>query len=126
MKTIWTIMKKELSRVFKDKKLIFTILIMPGLLIFAVYSLMGDAISKQIEETMNQMDYKLYVKNASVEYINLLETLDVFEIVEFEEEDIDYKVKVVEEKRVAYLIFSDDFENTLLDGANVEFYYNSL
>lgn len=49
MKNIWTVMKKELARVFKDKKLIVTIFILPGLIIFTIYTLMGAAMGKMIE-----------------------------------------------------------------------------
>ena len=40
MKTILTIIKKEFARFFKDTRLMLTTLILPGLLIFAMYSLM--------------------------------------------------------------------------------------
>lgn len=42
MKTIFTIIKKEFSRFFKDTRLWITAILLPGLLIFAVYSLMGS------------------------------------------------------------------------------------
>lgn len=41
MKTVFTIIKKEFARFFKDTRLMLTTLILPGLLIFALYSLMG-------------------------------------------------------------------------------------
>lgn len=44
MKNILTVVKKELSRVFKDKKLIL-LLIFPGILLYAMYSIMGGAIN---------------------------------------------------------------------------------
>lgn len=43
MKDILTIIKKELVRVFKDPKLVLTMFILPGLMIFGLYSLMGSA-----------------------------------------------------------------------------------
>ena len=39
MKNILTIIKKELIRVFKDKRLVFTTILMPGLMIFLLYSI---------------------------------------------------------------------------------------
>lgn len=45
MRNIWRIMKKELSRVFTNKKLIFSVFILPGVFIFGIYSLMGSAMS---------------------------------------------------------------------------------
>lgn len=40
-----TIMKKELSRFFMDRKLLLTTVIMPGLMIYIIYSLMGGMFS---------------------------------------------------------------------------------
>ncbi|HHT98791.1 MAG TPA: ABC transporter permease [Acholeplasma sp.] len=49
MKHILIVMRKELARVFTDKKLIFTTIILPGLLLFVVYSLIGSAMSQMVE-----------------------------------------------------------------------------
>ena len=49
MKTIWTIMRKELARVFKDPKLIISVLILPGLLLYGLYSIMGNIMSETEE-----------------------------------------------------------------------------
>lgn len=43
MKTVLTIIKKECYRVFKDRRLLLS-LILPGLLIYCIYSLMGNVI----------------------------------------------------------------------------------
>ena len=40
MKSVFTIVKKEFARFFKDKRMIITVLL-PGLLIYVVYSIMG-------------------------------------------------------------------------------------
>ncbi len=42
MKTILTIIKKEFSRFFKDTRLWITAILLPGLLIFALYNIMGS------------------------------------------------------------------------------------
>ncbi len=42
MKNIFTLIKKEFSRFFKDRRMIITILL-PGVLIYALYSVMGTA-----------------------------------------------------------------------------------
>ena len=43
MKSILTIMKKEFTRVFKDRRLLIS-LVLPGVLIYIIYSLMGNVI----------------------------------------------------------------------------------
>lgn len=59
MKTILTIIKKEFFRVFKDRRLLLS-LILPGVLIYCIYSVMGDAIGNlsQPDETQT---YKVAV-----------------------------------------------------------------
>ena len=47
------IIKKELTRVFSDKKLVFSLFILPAVLVIGIYSLMGkmmDSMSQDIEE----------------------------------------------------------------------------
>ena len=43
MRNIWTIMKKEFDRFFKDKRMVVSTLLLPGLMIYFVYSIMGTA-----------------------------------------------------------------------------------
>lgn len=45
--SIVTIMKKELARFFGDKKIVFSTILLPGLLIYILYSFMGSALSNQ-------------------------------------------------------------------------------
>lgn len=48
MKTgVLTIFRKELARFFGDKRMAFTTILLPGLLIFFLYSFMGSALSNQ-------------------------------------------------------------------------------
>ena len=51
----WTIIKKEFARFFGDKQLLFTSVIMPGLLIYIIYSLMGSGISKMATEGADEL-----------------------------------------------------------------------
>ena len=45
MRNIWTIMRKEFARFFKDKRMILTTVLLPGLLIYGIYSLIGGAMN---------------------------------------------------------------------------------
>ena len=45
MSNIFTIMKKELKRFFTDRRMLIS-LIMPGLIIFIIYTLIGSFISE--------------------------------------------------------------------------------
>ena len=50
-KGIWTIMKKELARFFKDGRMCLTTLLLPGLMIYILYSFMWDALCSQLNVT---------------------------------------------------------------------------
>ena len=48
MKNIMTIIKKEFARFFGDKRLVFGTIILPGLLIFVLYTLIGTVMDTTI------------------------------------------------------------------------------
>ena len=53
MKTVLTIMKKEFARIFKDKRLVLS-LILPGVLIYCIYSLLGSVIGNMLTPGADQ------------------------------------------------------------------------
>ncbi len=55
MRSIWTIFKKEWDRVIKDKRLILTVMILPGLMIFLIYSFMGSALQSMEDNLPSQI-----------------------------------------------------------------------
>lgn len=59
MKTVLTIMKKEFARIFKDKRLVLS-LILPGVLLYCIYSLLGGVIGDMVSPDKNQT-YKIAV-----------------------------------------------------------------
>lgn len=59
---VWTIVRKEFARFFGDRALLFTAVIMPGLLIYIVYSLMGENIGKSHQDD-NEGPTTVYVDN---------------------------------------------------------------
>ncbi|HRX42523.1 MAG TPA: hypothetical protein P5315_07080, partial [Clostridia bacterium] len=71
---IFTIMKKELRRVFFDRKLAFTVFVMPGLTIAIIYSLMGGMIEKMGSDTSEHIAV-IKTINAPVEFIEAQKTL---------------------------------------------------
>ena len=46
---ILTIMKKELARFFGDKRMAFTTILLPGLMIYFMYNFMGSAIGDMVK-----------------------------------------------------------------------------
>lgn len=53
MRNIWTVFRKEVYRVFSDKRLILTIFILPGLSIYLIYTIMGSLLSDMDDEVEN-------------------------------------------------------------------------
>ena len=46
---VFTIMKKECTRIFSDRKLFFTAVLLPGILIFVMYNVMGTFMQRMFE-----------------------------------------------------------------------------
>lgn len=127
-----TIIKKELTRFFGDKRMLMTAL-MPGLLIYAMYSVMGEGFSSMhtVEEDYN---YKVQVVNMPQALVGLkeMEGLEISEITSADIEDTKNLVKEGEQDLL--VVFPADFDEQLLTydvttattpAPNVEIYYNS-
>ena len=129
-----TIIKKEFARFFGDRQLIFTAIIMPGLLIYLIYTLMGNGMSQMMTEGMDE--------NVTVRVENMPETLapmfadtDILNIKvlpsPFTQKDID----LLEDKEIntVLLRFPTNFDTLLVTydpqsgelAPNIEIYYNS-
>ena len=52
-------MKKEFARFFGDKRLVFTTILMPGLMIYILYTLLGQGIMKQFAASKDYV-YQIY------------------------------------------------------------------
>ena len=126
-----TIIKKEFARFFGDRQLLFTTVIMPGLLIYIIYSLMGTGIQKMISEGANEV-VTLQVENMPTSMAPLFNSIDS-NLVVTEQSITDDDIKKLEEKDVNSVIirFPEDFDETIALGATsdsvpaVEIYYNS-
>ena len=61
-RTVLTIMKKECSRIISDRKLFFTAVLLPGILIFVMYSFIGTFMSGMFEADENHI-HEIHVVN---------------------------------------------------------------
>ncbi len=130
---ILTIMKKEFSKFFGDKRMVFTTLLLPGLMIFLMYSIMGDAIKSfvSVDETYV---YKVYVSNMPESIKDDINTLN-FDITQTEEKDFDaVKTQITDKNADMLVIFPGDFDAAVSSydaakssqkAANVDVYYNT-
>ena len=76
---ILTIFRKECARFFGDKSLVFTGILMPGLLIFLIYNLMGKGIEGEINDEMERSmaEVQLYAENMPAEIVPLFDSLPI-------------------------------------------------
>ena len=58
MSNIWSVMRKEFARFFKDKRMVVSSFLLPGLMIYLVYSIMGSAMGSQFN-TEDDYKYKI-------------------------------------------------------------------
>lgn len=131
-KDMFTIIKKEFARFFGDKRLVFTTVLMPGLLIYVLYSFMGKGM---MNEFSTDDDYvaKAYVQNMPEELAPVLESLSAewTQVSETQAEDV--KVQIGEKEADVLVIFPESFiadvaaydATTGTTAPNVAIYYNS-
>ena len=124
MREIFVIVKKELKRFFTDKRMIMS-LILPGVLIFVLYSLMGNFIGKAITPA-DDYEYVICVENESVTLDGYLSTLG-FKYKKVNAPREEAEKKLVDKVIDLYVSFSEDFDDAGADkaGKNVVIEYNS-
>ena len=127
----WTIIKKEFARFFGDRQLLFTTVIMPGLLIYIIYSLMGSGIQKMVTEGANEV-VTMRVENMPPSLAPVLGSIDS-SIVVVEQPFTDEEIAQLEDKEINAVMvrFPEDFDEIVFAGKqndttpSVEIYYNS-
>lgn len=124
MREIFVIVKKELKRFFTDKRMIMS-LILPGVLIFVLYSLMGNFIGKAITPA-DDYEYVICVENESVTLDGYLSALG-FKYKKVNAPREEAEKKLVDKEIDLYVSFSEDFDDAGADkaGKNVVIEYNS-
>lgn len=126
MNNIFTIMKKELKRFFTDRRMLIS-LIMPGLIIFIIYTLIGSFISEGLNVD-KEYTYNVYVENIPEEYKVILDESEYKINYIDEDKTIDeIRADISEKEADLYLGFDENFENKLENNLlpNVTIYYNS-
>ena len=129
---VLTIIKKEFARFFGDRQLLFTTIILPGLLIYLIYSFMGMGIKKMATEGTDE-EVTVCVENLPASMAPLVDAIPatVVSSQTVSQEDID-KLED-KELNVVLVRFPEAFDETVAvydpqSGApapNVEIYYNS-
>ena len=130
-----TIIKKEFARFFGDRQLLFTTVIMPGLLIYIIYSLMGTGIQKMVTEGASEV-VTLQVENMPQSLAPMFYSFDS-SIVVMEQAIADEDIAQLEDKEnnAVLVRFPENFEKKIHSDnsecsenseiPNVELFYNS-
>lgn len=130
---IWTIARKEFSRFFKDKGMVFSTILLPGLMIYVLYTFMGSGMSSMFgvdEEFVPKMS----VVNMPESIDAMVETFDVTDVTSDQIEEI--KAELQDKNAVTNLlvVFPENFDVDVMAydnltatnaAPNVEVYYNS-
>ena len=127
---IYTILRKEMARFFKDKRLVITTLILPGLMIFIMYTFMGNMMKKQFSVADDYVA-KVYVKNLPPSIDKKLDK-KMLEI-EIVEGNLENYKKLVSEKEADLVVnFPASFDKEVAEyktgegkAPQVEIFYNS-
>lgn len=134
MRKIWTIVKKELTRFFTDRRMLVT-LILPGVIIFLMYSVMGNFLDDALSAD-DQHVYIVYVENqpSAFEMFNSNEamTIEIHQSSELSMEDIKNGIK--DRTIDLFIQFEDEFMDKIaaydpLSGTlapHIEIFYNSI
>ncbi len=126
MKNILTIIKKEFFRMFTDRRMLRTILL-PGVLIYVIYSLMGSAIYNMTE---TEEDYKptAYIVATPASLASVFSS--AFELVECD--SLDAAKQMVSDGNLDIVaVFPDNFDELIIlnqseNIPNVQVWYDSV
>ena len=133
MKNIWTIMKKEFSRFFKDKRLVLA-LVLPGILIYLIYSFLGNGIFSKLGGTDENYVYQIYTANMPEAFKEPFSKTDKIELHAISSEEANaVKDKVADKDTDLLVVFPEDFEEAyeaVKNGTSetypqVQLYYNT-
>lgn len=126
----WTIIKKECARFFGDRTMLMTTVIMPGLLIYLIYSFMGNNFMQPKDEEPAIM----YVENLPESVHPILEALPLVMVTEnFDAEKLRNEL-VLKDSKYILLVFPEDFDSLTAQydpisghqmAPNVQLLYNS-
>ncbi|MGN0169567.1 MAG: ABC transporter permease [Lachnospiraceae bacterium] len=130
---VMTIIRKEFKRFFGDRRLWFSTIVLPGLLIYVLYSIMGNMMQDAFTPDEGY-EPVIYVCNAPQSVQTILKSLD-YTYTDLEMEEADHIKQKIEEQSVdALLVFPDRFDEDVMaydaiaagtPAPEIDFYYNS-
>lgn len=134
---ILTVIKKELARFFGDKRMLLSTVFLPGIMIYVLYSFMGDGMMKQFSASEDYV-YQVYETGMPDSIEMMLDSMgdevkiDILDASDKSEQEI--KDQITAKEVDMYLVFPENFEADALAYDNmsatgpapaVSVYYNS-
>ena len=132
--TILTIFRKECARFFGDRALVFTSIIMPGLMLYLIYTLMGNGMRQDVEEEMSKAgaEVAMYVENLPAAIVPLIDSCPL--LIESGVYDSTVFQKVRDKENAAiYVVFPEGLDSYMAEAPGhypdsafqIRIYYNS-
>ena len=125
MKGAKRIIKKELARVFKDKKLIFTMYIMPAILMFVIYGLIGNLMSSMNNDITEHTDIVTVVnapesfkQTVSATGYDATASVSYTDKKSYEANKAAYEDDILNGRADLLVVFDEDFESVFNAYAN--------
>ncbi len=135
MKNVLTVIKKEFARFFRDRRLVIGTLILPAVLIFALYSLMGSIFYDESDTYSVRVVNPSALFTTSVEQLAQLQGESVFELTEISADEAEAaKADVLAGRCDLLIVFPEGFDEAVLSAAvspvgeapNVELWYDPV
>lgn len=130
-KRLFTVIKKELKRIFTDRRLIFTTMILPAVSIYVMYSLMGNMIDTKTTEVEAHVGNMIVVE-APQSFIDYSESQGFTDVIAMKDGSMDqvetYKEDIINGDLELLVIFDQDFDEKIADynRPNIIRYYNDV
>ena len=132
-KTAWTIAKKEFKRFFGDRRMLFSVVILPGLLMYVIYSFMGSFMQNAFTTDEKYVPV-IYAVNAPESAKLILGSMDM--AVSYFDKDADiegYKELLADKGLDLLIVYPDNFDEEVAayDASSgtaapaIEIFYNS-
>lgn len=133
-KNMITIIKKEFARFFGDKRMVLTTIFLPGIMIYVLYSFMGNMM---LEQFTTSDDYVYQIEAVSLPAsMEFLKTQEMFSVKEIDAaEEADAKELLEAQETDLLLVFPEEFDQKVAsydctattDAApDIQIYYNSV
>ena len=127
-----TIIRKEFARFFGDKRMVFSTILMPGIMIYVLYTLMGSFMTQQLTSE-DGFVAECYVQDMPAELAPMLEQLPAEWQNVTADEVADIQTRLSEKATDMLVIFPENFMEQMnaydvasgSPAPNVEIYYNS-